>query len=54
LNALEARLLPELTSPARFCYISTMKALIQTGSSGWVPAPPEKRFLISYHPGNAL
>jgi hypothetical protein len=36
-----------LTPPARFCYISTMKALIQTGSSGRVPVPPEKRFLIN-------
>jgi hypothetical protein len=24
-----------------------MKALIQTGSSGGVPVPPEKRFLIN-------
>jgi hypothetical protein len=47
LNALDARLRPELTSPARFCYISTMKVLIQTGSSGWVTVPPEKRFLIN-------
>jgi hypothetical protein len=46
LNALDARLKPDLTPPARFCYISTMKALIQTGSSGRVPVPPEKRFLI--------
>jgi len=47
LNALDARLKPDLTPPARFCYISTMKALIQTGSSGRVPVPPEKRFLIN-------
>jgi len=25
-----------------------MKALIQTGSSGRVPVPPEKRFLINF------
>ncbi len=25
-----------------------MKALLQTGSSGRVPSPPEKRFLITY------
>jgi len=25
-----------------------MKALLQTGSSGRVPVPPEKRFLINY------
>jgi len=37
----------DLTSPARSYYISTMKALIQTGSSGRVPVPPEKRFLIN-------
>jgi stage IV sporulation protein FB len=24
-----------------------MKTLLQAGHSGWVPAPPEKRFLIS-------
>ena len=29
-----------------------MKALIQTGSSGRVPVPPEKRFLIN--PSNRL
>lgn len=34
LNAIEACLTSDLTPPARSCYISTMKALIQTGSSG--------------------
>ncbi|MDD5706044.1 MAG: DUF72 domain-containing protein, partial [Kiritimatiellae bacterium] len=42
-----SRLTSDLTSPARSYYISTMKALIQTGSSGRVPVPPEKRFLIN-------
>jgi hypothetical protein len=47
----------DLTPPARCGYISTMKALIQTGSSlsacghaqagGRVSVPPEKRFLIN-------
>jgi len=37
----------ELTSPDRFGYISTMKTPIQTGSSGQVPVPPEKRFPIN-------
>ncbi len=32
----------ELTTPARFRYISTMKAPIQTGVSGRVTVPPEK------------
>ena len=39
MNALEARLKPDLTAPARSCYISTMKALIQTGSCGRGPVP---------------
>jgi hypothetical protein len=34
------------TSPARFCYVSTMKAAVQIGFSGRVPAPPEERFPI--------
>jgi hypothetical protein len=58
LNAIEACLTSDLTPPARCGYISTMKALIQTGSSlsacghaqagGRVPVPPEKRFLINF------
>jgi hypothetical protein len=47
LNALEARLQLNWTPPARFCYIFTMKVLMQTGSSGRVPVPHEKRFLIN-------
>jgi len=50
LNAIEACLTSDLTSPARFGYNSAMKALIQTGSSGRVPVPPEKRFLINFVP----
>ncbi|MFO7871897.1 MAG: hypothetical protein R6V03_10770 [Kiritimatiellia bacterium] len=40
---------PDLTSPVRFRYISTVKAPLQTGFSGRVPVPPEKRFLINYY-----
>ena len=47
LIACGVRFKPELTSPARFLYISTMKAIIQAGHSGRVLVPPEKRFLIS-------
>jgi len=61
LNALDARLKPDLTPPARFCYISTMKALIQAGSSlsacghaqagGRVSVPLKSDFL-SIHTGD--
>jgi hypothetical protein len=45
--AFAAGFCPDLTPPARFATFSTMKALLQTGSSGRVPVPPEKRFLIN-------
>ncbi len=48
LIAFEARLQIELTTAARFRYIYTMKAPLQTGFSGRVPAPPEERFLINW------
>ena len=38
---------PDLTPPAEFATFRSMKALIQTGSSGRVPVPHEKRFLIN-------
>jgi len=57
LNALDARLKPDLTPPAEFATFRSMNALLQTGSSlsacghaqagGRVPVPPEKRFLIN-------
>ena len=47
LIAFESRLKPELTSPARFRYIASMKAPLQTGSSGRVPVVPEMRVLIN-------
>ncbi|MDA0578594.1 MAG: hypothetical protein O3B24_10910 [Verrucomicrobia bacterium] len=41
------RVKSELTSPARFHYLFTMQAHLQTGSSGGGTVPPEKRFRIN-------
>ena len=47
LIAFAARFFQELTPPPRFAAFSAMNVLLQTGSSGRVPVPPEKRFLIN-------
>lgn len=47
LIAFKARSCQELTPPTRFATFPTVKVLLQTCSSGRVPVPPEKRFLIN-------
>ena len=46
-RSLDWRSNPDLTPPAKFATFRSMNALLQTGSSGQVPVPPEKRFLIN-------
>jgi len=48
LDCVRSAFCPDLTPSTRIAIYSAMKALLPAGSSGSVPVPPEKRFLISF------